>query len=174
MRAYVFIASALLACSAFLPWLAMRPMLGGEPILLSPWTFVEPMIDPPRGSRPPEFFQFPAIMWLFFASFLVAVVVGLLALADMARRWSILLAGMIPFIVVAWAIGGILVEIDRSGVPTRDLVDGARMLGIDARSVETLISELSKVLGVGFYLHYVSALALVVVGFVVPDRTVTA
>ena len=48
MRAYVFIASALLACSAFLPWLAMRPMLGGEPILLSPWTFVEPMIDPPR------------------------------------------------------------------------------------------------------------------------------
>lgn len=165
MRSIIFIASALLAGSALLPWLIIQPLFGNEPMMVSPWTLVEPMIDPPRGSRPVDPSQIPAILWLFFSSFVVSALVGFFALADAVRRWAVLLAGAIPFAVIAWAVGGVLVELDRSGVPARDLVDGARMLGVDASNLEGLIGELAKILGIGFYLHYASALALVVVGF---------
>ena len=173
MKGLVFILAALLAGSAFLPWLVMRPMFGNEPLTLSPWSLFESMIDPPRGTRPPNPSEIPPILGALYLSFVVAALVGLLSLFDMARRWMVLLAGAIPFIVIAWAIGGVVVELDRSGLPARDLIDGARMLGVDARSVENLIGELAKVLGIGFYLHYASALALVVAGFSIRERKVT-
>ena len=54
MQPRIFIASPLLAGNTFLTWLVMRPVFDLDPLQLSQWTLVEPMLNPPRGSRPPD------------------------------------------------------------------------------------------------------------------------
>ena len=128
--------------------------------MLTPWMVVEPIVSPPEGRQAMAPSSLPPIVWLFFFGFVAAAIICVSALVGKAHWREVTLAGAIPFAVAAWAIGGVAIELDRSGVPARDLVDVARMLGLDTRS----FGQLAEMLGIGFYLHYGSALALVVTG----------
>lgn len=165
--------SAAVAFSVFLPWIEMQAPFGGESVAFTPWMVVEPMFNPPEGRQAMDPASMPPIVWLFFSSFAVSALICLSALLGKARWWEVVLTGAIPFAVVIWAIGGVVVELDRSGLPARDLIDATRMFGVNARSLDGLFSELAKVLGVGFYLHYTAAALLVAFGFTMRESEVT-
>lgn len=164
------IVSAAIFGALWLPWLQVAAPFGGSPITIIPWELLDPVFNPPPGSRPASIANFPPILLAYFGAFLVAAFCGVMALFAAAPRGLVLVAGATPFAVIAWVVGSAVLEMDRAGLPAGDLFDGARMLGIDARSVERLLSELGRVLGPGIYLHYGGALALLIVGASMPRK----
>jgi len=170
MQPLVALLSAAIFGALWLPWLKIASPFGGASVTVTPWELLEPVFNPPQGRRPVSIADFPPMLLGYFGAYLVAAACCVMALLNSAPRGLILLAGAAPFAVIAWFVGSTVVELDRSGLPARDILDRARMLGIDAGSAERLLSELSRVLGAGVYLHYGCALSLVILGIAMPRK----
>jgi hypothetical protein len=156
--------------SLWMPWIQIPQPFGNSSASLVPWDILESMFDPPQGRNSASLSDMSPLLLAFLSAFPVAAVVAVKTMFGAAPRGLLVIAGAIPFAVIIWLVVSTAHELERSGVPARNLFDGARMLGVDARDMEQFLAELAKILGPGAYFHYLGAFGLFVIGMRSPEK----
>lgn len=158
MKRLTLIGSILLLLSGFFPWVSLD-VFGGAPVTFSPWSVAERFIDQATHRRTPNM---PLVAWAFFASFVIAALLAMSTLLGTETRFGVLLAGALPFMILVWAGEAALSEIDRSGLPVADMFEITSDLDLTRSGFDAIVRIIAQTAQVGFYLHYASAIALLV------------
>lgn len=133
------IAAAVMAGSFFLPWLEF---VGNE---LGP-TFV-------FNENAPELVELPWRVWAFLGSFVLAAIAALLALGRRPAGVVMLLAGGIPYALIAEAVLGVRDRAQDLGLPIPQ-----------GRSPMETFDAVSQYMAIGLPAYFIAAALLVVIG----------
>jgi hypothetical protein len=150
MNPLVVICGAATAVSYILPW-ASAPGLGR----VTPREALAPLIEPVTLD---SLQAAPPMVLVYLASFALAALVGVLALFGLGIRLVTLIAGLIPFGLIAWLYFNAADTLAAYGLPP-----------VTTDDVSALIDGIRQVAGVGFY-AWIGGAAGLVLAFLFPQR----
>jgi len=132
--------AAAMALSFFLPWVEFLGDSAGPSMILQ---------------ENVDWARMPWQLWAFLASFVLAALGAVLALVRRPAGGVMLVAGAIPFGLVAQAALSAQGQLDDLGLP-RGLVNVGDLQGA--------LEALDRFAGIGLYVYWISAALLIVIG----------